>query len=71
MSSIDASMKNAVNGMQAGLTTARRAASQIAAGRGDGEDLQDLKAAERQVASNAESVKTANETLGSVIDVSA
>ncbi|MDY6979818.1 MAG: hypothetical protein SV201_08060 [Pseudomonadota bacterium] len=71
MSSIDATMKNAVNGMQAGITTARRAASQIAAGRGDSESLQDLKQAERQVASNARSVEQANEALGGVIDVKA
>lgn len=71
MSSIDATMKNAVNGMQAGITTARRAASQIASGRGDSEALQDLKQAERQVASNAKSVEQANEALGGVIDVKA
>lgn len=71
MSSIDATMKNAVNGMQAGITTARRAASQIASGRGDSESLQDLKEAERQVASNAKSVEQANEALGGVIDVKA
>lgn len=71
MSTIDSAMKNAVNGMQQGITTARRAASQIASGRGDSEDLQDLKQAERQVESNANSIEKANEALGAVIDVKA
>lgn len=71
MATIDSTMTSAVNGMRQGISSARRAASQLASGEGENQALLELKQSEQQVKNNAETVKTANEALGSIVDVQA
>jgi flagellar hook-basal body complex protein FliE len=70
---IDSVLKNAVNGVQDGLTQARRASGQLAMATGgsskDTDAVLQLKQSEQQVAANARVIRAADETLGTLVDV--
>ena len=65
-----AGLDAAVAGLSSGIRKANDAAAKLARG-GDAEALTDLMQSEHQVQANARSAKTADETLGSFLDVKA
>jgi len=75
--SINAVLATGIQGVQRGFAQANRAGGEIAglAGRGDASDLAkplvELKASEIQVKASADVIKTADDTIGTLIDIRA